>query len=405
MTPSPPRVLFLAFGELGSTVYRSQVVSVVARMAERVPIRLVQFLSPRRFVDRRMDARFRKNLSEVDALLPEPALALWAVPGRLDPGWSAPFALRTLRSVISDAPLVAHCRGPWAAAIGLGLRQRLPNVKVAFDCRGARPAEIRMNGGPARLARQAATLERRAVRESDAVLCVTSALGDYLAEAYGPASGGFTVAPAGFDERRFRFDSRAREARRRALELGDRPLFVYSGGGDAWQGIALNAGLLRAILDAEPEAHVLGLSQDPAQVDRALADAGIPENRRLVRRVPFDDVPSYLCAADAAVVLREDSIVNRVASPVKFAEYQGCGLPTAVSERLGDASGYVRERRAGVVCGPDVGRAAADLLDLARLDRAEPGRRTERARAAAGRLSIGANLDTLEGLYRSLIGG
>lgn len=43
--------------------------------------------------------------------------------------------------------------------------------------------------------------------------------------------------------------------------------------------------------------------------------------------VDFNDVPKYLNAADIGIILRSDSIVNNVSSPIKFSEYMSCGLP------------------------------------------------------------------------------
>ena len=37
--------------------------------------------------------------------------------------------------------------------------------------------------------------------------------------------------------------------------------------------------------------------------------------------VDYYEIPNYLNAADIAVIWRENSIVNKVASPVKFSEY------------------------------------------------------------------------------------
>jgi len=43
--------------------------------------------------------------------------------------------------------------------------------------------------------------------------------------------------------------------------------------------------------------------------------------------VPYEEVTKYLNAVDFAVVWRDNNIVNKVASPVKFSEYVCTGLP------------------------------------------------------------------------------
>ena len=48
-------------------------------------------------------------------------------------------------------------------------------------------------------------------------------------------------------------------------------------------------------------------------------------------------------------MLREQSDTNKVASPVKFAEYLYAGLPVLITENLGDFSNYVIENDCGFI--------------------------------------------------------
>ena len=60
----------------------------------------------------------------------------------------------------------------------------------------------------------------------------------------------------------------------------------------------------------------------------ALGDQGIEVYKNVITKfVPYEEVPSYLSAADIAFIWRDKSIVNKVASPVKVSEYIACGLP------------------------------------------------------------------------------
>jgi hypothetical protein len=48
-------------------------------------------------------------------------------------------------------------------------------------------------------------------------------------------------------------------------------------------------------------------------------------------------------------LVREDSVTNQVASPVKFAEYLAAGLQIIISEKLGDYSALVAKEGLGIV--------------------------------------------------------
>jgi glycosyltransferase involved in cell wall biosynthesis len=82
---------------------------------------------------------------------------------------------------------------------------------------------------------------------------------------------------------------------------------------------------------------------------REIVEAGIDEQQTSVVSVPPQEVPRYLAASDVGLLLRDDSIVNRVASPVKFGEYLAAGLPVIITEGLGDYSDAVRTHALGSV--------------------------------------------------------
>ena len=60
-----------------------------------------------------------------------------------------------------------------------------------------------------------------------------------------------------------------------------------------------------------------------------------------------NEVPKYLLAADYGLLIRENTVTNQVASPVKFAEYLACGLPVIISRNLGDYSEFVTKNNCG----------------------------------------------------------
>ena len=61
------------------------------------------------------------------------------------------------------------------------------------------------------------------------------------------------------------------------------------------------------------------------------------------------DVFNYLSLADYGILLREDTWTNRVASPVKFAEYLNAGLDVIISDNVGDFSKMVVDMNCGFI--------------------------------------------------------
>lgn len=60
-----------------------------------------------------------------------------------------------------------------------------------------------------------------------------------------------------------------------------------------------------------------------------------------------ENVPYYLEMCDYGLLVREKTMTNRVASPVKFAEYLASGLRLIVSDCIGDYSSMVRDMGLG----------------------------------------------------------
>ena len=76
--------------------------------------------------------------------------------------------------------------------------------------------------------------------------------------------------------------------------------------------------------------------------------------------VSYKDINDYLNAADFGLLLREDTPTNNVASPTKFAEYLMAGLPTLISQGVGDLSEFVEQNPSS---GMVVDNEARQLVD------------------------------------------
>ncbi len=116
----------------------------------------------------------------------------------------------------------------------------------------------------------------------------------------------------------FRINPEGRDKIRRKIGIQEgAKLLVFSSGGNAgWQqSIALK-----------------NLVSDQWQILN-LSHTRIDSESVINLFVSYEEMPEYLAAADAAIVLREQSTVNKVACPVKFCEYLCAGLPV-----IGNAS-------------------------------------------------------------------
>jgi len=145
------------------------------------------------------------------------------------------------------------------------------------------------------------------------------------------------------------YDSEQRRSARAHLGLNENLVLAYVGTMTGYQHVA--DGALRFVahaLEVDPTVHLLALTNEPARLLEAACAAGISPRSVTARCVPQEEVSTYLIAADAGLLLREPSRMNRVSMPVKLGEYLSCGVPVIVSRMDGWVDDVIRDGDAGL---------------------------------------------------------
>lgn len=162
---------------------------------------------------------------------------------------------------------------------------------------------------------------------------VSGSLKEYLVNNYNVSPGKIFITPslAGKD---FTFNEELRKKIRNELTLNEKDLLiVFSSGGTAnWQ----NNDSLTWL--ADKGFKVLNLSKKE-----------ILHNNIINRFVSYSEMPTYLNAADFAIIWRDKSIVNQAASPVKFSEYICCGLPVIANKNVDRINEFISTHSCGLL--------------------------------------------------------
>jgi hypothetical protein len=95
------------------------------------------------------------------------------------------------------------------------------------------------------------------------------------------------------------------------------------------------------------------LSKDSVAIETKLKLYPQLANKLIYLSVPNAEIVKYLNAADYGLLLRDNVIMNNVASPTKFAEYMLCGLPTIISVGVGDYTEFCMKEHVGIVVTED----------------------------------------------------
>lgn len=276
-------------------------------------------------------------------------LRAW-VPNMSMPLIAAAVGIRYGLGGMLDGQDVVHCRGHVMSFVAIVARACSGSrARIVADIRGEAAAEAGGSGSMlGRLKyRLMRWMERVIFCHADHVCFVSEPMAKHFRDMYGVAPERYSVFPTLVDTRFFRKSPEQRAAKRAELGVRDgQLLYVYSGGISYWQNVDKIIARFAEVSTTGDRFVLLILTTAPNEVSAMIEALGAGQAPIIVRSARYDEVGAYLNAADAGLIIRDTSVVNRVASPTKVNEYYACGLPIIYAlEGIGadDFSPWVRK--------------------------------------------------------------
>lgn len=354
---SPYVLVHVVAGESLADLIAPQVIDHLVTQArtngDRRPARVIAlFLEPARIA---LSGRMRRRIAAFRARAPEVEVMLHPFVSRLGVPRNAWVASRRIQRRVNGQRIVFHCRGEQGAEWAAAMQIHLPESVIIADIRGAWPEEFlfsRGYDGPGGadpdtlrgydhlLGRLRTTLARAA-----GVISVSPGMLEWLGE-QGANRDRLTYVPCCV--RTVTFDRAVREKIRGELALSHRIVLAYAGTLGRYQHI--EDGLIpffRAMAERHNDVHLLAIVPEPDALKRMLHAQGIPSDRATIVSVAQHVVARYLSAADAGLLLRAPSRMNRFSQPTKLGEYLSAGLPVVVSRGTGQVDRLIEEDDAG----------------------------------------------------------
>jgi glycosyltransferase involved in cell wall biosynthesis len=216
----------------------------------------------------------------------------------------------------SDCTYVHSCYN----ALG-GLLVYFLGLRIVTDLHGVVPEESRLMGATW-LSQVLSIVERIVAKRSVALVFVTDAMRKHFMSKYSLSD----------DTRTYIVPIITRESRRIQFSGKDQRLVIYAGGLQEWQRVDQ---MLDAVKRTKDKFKYVFLTADLDNLRRKLDARGMMQVQ--VDSVPRDVVFEYYERASLGFVLREDSIINRVACPTKLVEYLWSGvIPIVEQPFIGD---------------------------------------------------------------------
>jgi glycosyltransferase involved in cell wall biosynthesis len=327
--------IYLTYNDTPSGIFSSQVVDLVNFFNSEFDdsVKLVSYISTRGFF---------KNKKLIKNELPD-CIIIPMFPGVVN--WRINvFSFRLICFLLKPNTII----GRSVIATQIALKQN-KKAKIIYDGRGAITEEwheyevvtdrVMLN--------EIDSLEKECVLNSDFRIAVSNQLVDLWKEKYAYSEYKHVVIPCTLNSLFENTIITQEIISEKRNELGyaiDDVIFVYSGSLAGWQSIKLMIDFIKNILYESNTNKILFLSEVIPEIK--FLQIEFPNQVQCIKVNPFE-VPQFLIACDYGILIREKSVTNKVASPVKFAEYLACGLPVIISDELGDYSEFVKLNNCG----------------------------------------------------------
>ena len=264
---------------------------------------------------------------------------------------------------------IIHAHGNFIAFSALLLKKFNSSIRLITDSHGCVAAEYKYSAenNDVSWVKWLEKIEASVINESDEVIFVSSQMKDYYINIYQrKIQSGHIINCASTIGRQLSIT--AREKKRKELAIDDKIVFVYLGSYRKYQMVEETIKIFIDIKKQLNSAHLLILTSHREVFLKALEISGLEKSEFTIESVSQNQVQNYLCAADFGFLLRDNSLVNKVSSPTKYAEYLMSGLPVLITEGVGDYSEFTALHNTGFVlrdflCTPQLVSYVREVFD------------------------------------------
>ena len=232
----------------------------------------------------------------------------------------------------------------FASAIAAKELAKKTGAKLVYSMRGADVAEALL-GRDLRayvIAAWSWLCVRRAMKFADHVNSVSKTMAEWIWRKFGRKASVLPccIAQDGLDsrvgEKSWRNENEVELGGEEIVGEGAGKTIIYSGGLSAWQKIDAIIALMKRISEVDVNIKFRFLTKDVAALTRLCEKAGLDSSRWSAKSCKQSEVVEELTKADCGIILRDDTLVNQVASPIKVGEYLAAGLGIIASPFIGD---------------------------------------------------------------------
>jgi len=226
---------------------------------------------------------------------------------------------------------------------------RKHNLTHIYDVRGVPAYEAKCKGGKKIIySFFYRYLESNAIKKADKISCISSKMGEWIYRTKGRKD--FVVIPSCVSEIWGNIDYETRIKNRGKFQYSeDNKVICYVGDISKWQRIPSIIDLFKNIIKKNKKFRFLFIINNTDYVKKISKKMGLSNEYFNCLNCLQDEVVNYLKASDAGIIMRDNILINNVASPLKIGEYLSCGLPVILTKGIGDFSELIDKYGVGLV--------------------------------------------------------
>lgn len=279
---------------------------------------------------------------------------------------------------------LVHCRSYVAAEIGLRLKQKF-GVRMLFDMRGFW-ADEKVDNGQWNLDKPMyrriygfyKKKEKEFLLGANGIVSLTTAAKRHLLEQPQYQHLSIEVIPCCADLQHFDYkvtnEKAVNELKRKLNILEGDKIITYLGSVGGWYMTKEMFRFFYLLLQKDSSYKMLLLTKDdPQQVQKEAAEAGIPSDRLIMTYSTREALPTFLALSSCSLFFIRNTFSKMASSPTKHAELMGMGIPV-VCNAIGDTGEVIQITGTGILINDfnDASMAAAleQMESLAAMDKA-----------------------------------
>ncbi len=243
---------------------------------------------------------------------------------------------------------IIHCRSLSPSIIGLLFKMiSKRRLKLLYDNRGVRIEEEIKIGHWKRKGIKVylfSWLEKKIIQSADIIVVVSEQFKSYMINQY--YKNNIDIDKIIIIPNRTKIDHKMNLEFKRNFKT---PICVYSGSAAIWQSLKEIKAIIVEAIKIYNQIKFQILTYHPAQFENIFSNDPHLKEFVCIKQINHEEVYAELINCNFSLLIRENDLINNVASPLKFAEYLAAGLPILISEGVGDTEEIVTRNNIGVV--------------------------------------------------------